>query len=638
MGLTAGTVLRGRYRVLARAGEGGMGSVYQVEDLAHPGRVWALKELLIDPTAPAEEATWAAKRFEDEIALMRRLAHPRLPAFVEDFTEGGRRSFVMEFIPGATLEERLARARGPLPERDVLDWMIGICEALEYLHGRQPPIIVRDLKPGNIMVTPRGDVRLIDLGIARTYKHGKLSNTENLGTMTYASPEHLGQAQTDARSDIYSLGATMFHLLTGVEPTPMETPAPGSLRRHQPALGEATEAAVIRAMRLDPAQRFQTAAALRDALVRCRALLAPAAPIVPTLTPQRAPATAPVTLTRPAVQPVAASARAAAAVRRATSATAGGMPCPRCGFLNRRTAKFCARDGVALAASAAAPSASSASSVVRPVRSARSAVAGIAAKPTAPVAAEVTTAELSVRRATEAFAGGRFATTVRQCETAIAQGRATYDVYLLLGQSLAQLGRHAEAAAAYGHAAELRPTVAALRAEGEAARQAGDLTRAQIAFTRARQLDPRDADVCRLLGLTCLDLGQPAQAEGELRAALELNPGDALALVGLGRAAAAAGRWDEAITHERAALAAHPDEPSAHLELGRALLARQRTPEAVRALEAAVRLAPDSAEARKLLGLAYHASGRRTQARVALRRAAELDPHDVEARRLLKRI
>ncbi len=638
MGLTAGTVLRGRYRVLSRAGEGGMGSVYQVEDLAHPGRVWALKELLIDPAAPAEEAAWAAKRFEDEIALMRRLAHPRLPAFVEDFTEGGRRSFVMEFIPGATLEERLARAHGPLPERDVLDWMIGICEALAYLHGRQPPIIMRDLKPGNIMVTPRGDVRLIDLGIARTYKHGKLSNTENLGTMTYASPEHLGQAQTDARSDIYSLGATMFHLLTGVEPTPMETPAPGSLRRHQPALGEATEAAVIRAMRLNPTERFQTAAELRDALVRCRALLGPVAPIVPTLTPQRAPATAPVTLPSPAVA-VPASARAAAAVRRATSATAGGIPCPRCGFLNRRGARFCARDGVALSAASAAASAVPATSAARPARaSARSAVAGRAAKPTAPVAAGVTTAELSVRRATEAFAGGRFAMTVRQCETAIAQGRATYDVYLLLGQSLAQLERHAEAAVAYGHAAELRPTVAALRAEGEAARAAGDLARAQIAFTRARQLDPRDADICRLLGLTCLDLGQPAQAEGDLRAALELNPGDALALVGLGRAAAATGRWDEAITHARAALAAQPDEPSAHLELGRALLARQRTPEAVRVLEAAARLAPDSADARKLLGLAYHTSGQRTQARMALRRAAELDPHDAEARRLLKHI
>lgn len=631
MSLAAGTVLRRRYRVLSRAGEGGMGSVYQVEDLTHPGRVWALKELLIDPAAPPEEAAWAAKRFEDEIALMRRLAHPRLPAFVEDFTEDGRRSFVMEFIPGSTLEERLARAHGPLPERDVLEWMIGICEALAYLHGRQPPIIVRDLKPGNIMVTPRGDVRLIDLGIARTYKQGKLSNTENLGTMTYASPEHLGQAQTDARSDIYSLGATMFHLLTGVEPTPMETPAPGSLRRHQPALGEATEAAVIRAMRLDPAERFQSAAELRDALMHCRALLAPVSPIVPTLTPQRAPTTAPVTLSPPAVAP--ASARAAAAVRRSTAATAGGIPCPRCGFLNRRGAKFCARDGAPLQATTVSPSAAPpARAAARPVRSA------VAARPTAPVAAETTTAELSVRRATEAFAGGRFATTVRQCETAIAQGRASYDVYLLLGQSLARLGRHAEAAAAYGRAAELRPTIAALRAEGEAARQAGDLTRAQIAFTRARQLDPRDADVCCLLGLTCLDLGQLALAEGELRAALELRPGDARALVGLGRVAAAGSRWDAAITHYRAALASQPDEPSAYLELGRALLARQRTPEAVRALEAAARLASDSAEAHKLLGLAYHTSGRRTQARVALRRAVELAPGDAEARRLLKRI
>ena len=98
---------------------------------------------------------------------------------------------------------------------------------LSYLHAQHPPIIVRDLKPGNIMVTPEGDVFLIDFGIARTYKAGKQSNTENLGTAIYASPEHHGHGQTDARSDIYSLGATMYHLLTNVEPAPMETPRPG---------------------------------------------------------------------------------------------------------------------------------------------------------------------------------------------------------------------------------------------------------------------------------------------------------------------------------------------------------------------------------------------------------------------------
>ena len=148
-------------------------------------------------------------------------------------------------------------------------WMIGVCDVLAYLHSQRPPIIVRDLKPGNIMVTPSGDVRLIDFGIARTYKAGKASNTENLGTMTYASPEHLGQTQTDARSDIYSLGATIYHLLTNTEPVPLETPAPGQLRKYQPGLSEATERVVIRAMKLNAAERFQTAVEFREALRAC---------------------------------------------------------------------------------------------------------------------------------------------------------------------------------------------------------------------------------------------------------------------------------------------------------------------------------------------------------------------------------
>src|SRR5262245_18989458 len=137
MTLAAGTVLAQRYRVLTRLGTGGMGSVYQIEDLDRPGTVWALKELLDDSTMSPEDVAWAAKRFEDEIALLARLSHPRIPIFVDRFTEGGRRYFVMEYIPGSTLEERLERTKAPLPERDVLTWMIGICDVLSYLHGQR---------------------------------------------------------------------------------------------------------------------------------------------------------------------------------------------------------------------------------------------------------------------------------------------------------------------------------------------------------------------------------------------------------------------------------------------------------------------------------------------------------------------
>jgi serine/threonine protein kinase/Flp pilus assembly protein TadD len=626
--LATGTVLARRYRVLTRLGEGGMGSVYQVEDLTRPGTVWALKELLDDRGMSPEDLAWAAKRFEDEIALMARLAHPRIPAFVDRFTEGGRRYFVMEFIPGLTLEQRLERTHAPLPERDVLTWMIGICDVLSYLHGQRPPIIVRDLKPGNIMVTPSGDVRLIDFGIARTYKPGQKSNTENLGTMTYASPEHLGQSQTDPRSDIYSLGATMYHLLTNAEPPPLETPAPGQMRKYNPALGEATERTIIRAMRQIPAERFQTAVEMREALRSClQALPAPvsaSAPSVSSSAPSTAAraASAPSTAARqPVLTRPSSSSSSSAAPAVARPAAPATIVCPRCGYRNRRTAKFCARDGAPL------PSASRASRAAPP-----------APVPVTRVVATTTTAELHARRATEAFGAGKYMQAVQQSQAAIKEGRATYDVYLLLGRAYRQLGRHIEAAEAFAQAGRLRPTAEACYQEGMALRGAGQLDRAQIALTRARALDPQSGEIGYQLGLLCLDLGQLAQAEGELREALAHQPGDPPVLVALGRVEAARKRWQEAGNYFRQAIAVSPRDAAAHLELGRALLAAGRLPEATRSLEEAARVAPESVEVQTALGMAYHAGGRRSAARSALRRAVALDPTDADAQRLLKQL
>jgi Flp pilus assembly protein TadD len=621
--LAAGTVLSGRYRVLSRLGTGGMGSVYSVEDLSRPGTVWALKQLLDDQTLGPEDLAWATRRFEEEIALLARLAHPRIPAFVERFVEGGRRYFVMEFIPGTTLEERLARANGPLGERDVLTWMVGICDVLAYLHGQHPPIIVRDLKPGNIMVTPSGDVRLIDFGIARTYKPGQRSNTENLGTMTYASPEHLGQTQTDARSDIYSLGATMYHLLTNSEPAPLETPLPGRLRRLNPALSEATERVVIRAMRQNPSERFQTVLELREALRAALGTSAPAGSAV--VTPVRAPvATRPAPSSAPSAASNVAgtSRRPASAAGQAVSPPARGIRCPRCGYLNRRSAKFCARDGAPL------PGGRSQNAPTAPGHP--------AAAPPVTRVVHATTAELHARRATEAFGAGRYQQAAQQGEAAIAQGRATYEVYLLLGRAYRQMGRAHEAANAFAEAGRLRPSAEAFYQEGMAARAGGDSSRAQLALARARQLDPKNAEIPYQLGLVCLEAGQLAQAEGELREALALQSNDATIFVALGRVEAARKRWDEAINYLQQATARDPGLAEGRLELGRALLAAGRLPEAVRSLEAAVRLTPQSPEAQRLLGMAYHTSGRRAQARSALRRALALDPNDAEARNLLQ--
>ncbi len=637
--LAAGTVLQGRYRVLSRLGEGGMGSVYQVEDLARPGVVWALKVLLDDATASPEDVAWARQRFDAEVALMRHLAHPRIPRFQTSFIEGGRRCFVMEFIPGSNLEDRLTHAHAPLPERDVLRWAVEICDALAYLHGQRPPIIVRDLKPGNIMVTPRGDARLIDLGIARTYKAGKQSNTENLGTMTYASPEHLGQVQTDARSDIYSLGATLYHLLTNVEPDPMTTPVTGSLRRHQPSLSEETERLVIRAMQLDPAHRFQSVVEMRDALRRCLQALEPAASQPATASRQRSPRQ--VVLPQGAAASVAAPAapdargpvpQRAPATR--TALPAFGVVCPNCGYLNRHGARFCARDGSRLAGVAAHGTRGTGT----PVKNMTGASAPVSSRATGSSALLAGTAESNQQRAQEAFAAGRYTQAARQAEAAIAKGRTSYETYMLLGQSYRKLGRAQEAADALARATEVRPTVEALREAALACRETGQLDAAQVALAKARQLDPRDPETAYLLGAVCLDLGQPSQAEADLKAAHEQRPAHVPTLVALGRLAMMRGERREAAEWLLRSAQADPADATPHLELGRLRLAEHRPAEAVRELERAQQLAPNSAETQTALGMAYHAIGRRAAARDALRRAVSLDPNAADAQHLLKQI
>jgi tRNA A-37 threonylcarbamoyl transferase component Bud32 len=574
MGLAQGAIVGGHYRVLRRLGEGGMGSVYAVEDTRRSGTICALKELLDDGTLPPDEVAQARARFTAEIALMRRLRHPYLPRFIESFDEDGKSYFVMEYIPGGTLDDRLSAAGAPLPERDVLGWAISICDALTYLHWQRPPIIVRDLKPGNIIITPSGEARLIDLGIARTYKPGKQTNTENLGTMIYASPEHLGQTQTDPRSDIYSLGATLYHLLTNVEPVPMETPAPGALRRRAPAVSAATEDIVIRCMALDPNVRFQSAADLKEALMRARNALAPlpaaAAPVVHRAPFATRPVPTPTTGANSSARPASGAAHVAPRRARggdrsalAPAASSPSLPqapagiyCPTCGYLNRPRARFCAQDGMPLIPGVIPPAGSV--STTTPV------------VPPDPIA----TAALTAQLAREAYATGRLSAALRHCEQAIRQGAADYDLALLRGRILRALGRPLEAAEAFAAAARLRSTAEAYLLEGGAAREGGDLTRAVIALTHARQLDPRDAVASYELGVTCLDLGQLAQAEGELEAALALRPNDGRTLLALARVAIARAEWARSEDLLRRAAAALPGDPTPVKLLGDVQAAR----------------------------------------------------------------
>ena len=178
---------------------------------------------------------------------------------------------VMEFVDGQTLDKHQDAAGGIVPERTVVGWTIQLCDVLAYLHAQKPPIIFRDLKPSNIMLTQAGVIKLIDFGIARTYKTGKQRDTAAMGSENYAPPEQWGKEQTDERSDVYTLGATMYHLLTGkppriaFHPDPLESPC-----TLNPGLSAGIGQVVLKAMAKARTDRYQTAAEFGDILRRAQ--------------------------------------------------------------------------------------------------------------------------------------------------------------------------------------------------------------------------------------------------------------------------------------------------------------------------------------------------------------------------------
>ncbi len=189
-----------------------MGAVYQARDMKRQ-TICAIKEMSLS-MVPPEDRAQAVQNFKAEARMLAGLHHPNLPTFSDFFTEGSRHFLVMEYIDGITLEDYLGRNNGPFPERRVLGWARQLCNVLAYLHSQQPPIIFRDMKPGNIMLMHSGRIKLIDFGIARFFRHASSQDTQLLGTPGFAPPEQYGKAQTDERSDIYSLAMALFQLMT----------------------------------------------------------------------------------------------------------------------------------------------------------------------------------------------------------------------------------------------------------------------------------------------------------------------------------------------------------------------------------------------------------------------------------------
>lgn len=258
--------LAGVYIISRAIGQGGMAAVYQATDTRNNSQV-AIKEMSQDSLAPSELQE-ALDSFVQEAEMLMGLRHKGLPRVSGHFSAGSRHYLVMEYIEGQTLEQRQTAAGGKgLPENEVLAWADQICDVLTYLHSRRPPIIFRDLKPANIMVTSKGRIKLIDFGIARVFVPGRTRDTQVLGTPGFAPPEQYGKAQTDPRADVYALGSTLYQLLTGYDPasTPFALPP---LNTRNPNVSPHVQVAIERATKLDREGRYRTTADLQRALLR----------------------------------------------------------------------------------------------------------------------------------------------------------------------------------------------------------------------------------------------------------------------------------------------------------------------------------------------------------------------------------
>lgn len=263
MALEVNHLLHQRYKILEIIAKGGMGAIYRAIDESLGVEV-AVKENLYT----AEEAT---QQFRREATILASLRHPNLPRVTDHFViEGQGQYLVMDFVPGEDLRHRM-RSVSKLTEEEAILIGMAICDALNYLHGRTPPIVHRDIKPGNIKITPDGQIFLVDFGLAKVARSGQVTHTGAQAlTPGFAPPEQYGQG-TDHRSDIYALGATLYAGLT------QEVPEDGlarltnnaqltSLRHHNPEVSPALAGAIQRAMRVDASERYQTAADMKQAL------------------------------------------------------------------------------------------------------------------------------------------------------------------------------------------------------------------------------------------------------------------------------------------------------------------------------------------------------------------------------------
>lgn len=278
--LSPGTTLWSRYHIKELVARGGQGSIYKAEDLRLEGRLCAIKEVIPDLDASKEYQEQTQAQFHREASILARLDHPNLPKVSDFFFYNGRDYLVMDYVPGRDLREIIEEARAKetfIPEKQILEWASQIIDALIYLHSQNPPILHRDIKPANIKLTPNGPIKLVDFGLVKIMEpddNRTITVLQGKGTIQYTPLEQYGgdSGHTDVRSDIYSLGATLFHLCT-LQP-PLEAKErflyPSkieSIREINPVIIPKTEKAIAHALAMHPSERPTNGKAFKKELL-----------------------------------------------------------------------------------------------------------------------------------------------------------------------------------------------------------------------------------------------------------------------------------------------------------------------------------------------------------------------------------
>ena len=610
--LAADHLLKQRYRIRRVLGQGGMAAVYETEDMLFNQAPRAVKEMSQSGLSP-QDLQEAMAAFKQEAMLLAGLTHPNLPRIYDHFEENTRWYLVMDFIEGETLEARLQKASGgKLPIEEVVPIGIQLCNVLGYLHARQPPIIFRDVKPANVMLTAEGHLYLIDFGIARLFKPGQAKDTVLLGSPGYAAPEQYGQAQTAASADIYSLGATLHQMLSGRDPNqnPFQFP-PLDLVPQGSAMAFA---ALVRQMvEMDRNKRPATMLMVKQELQRIAGLQVTASGPLPAATPSTSLTSLPAITRQPSLGGIPSSLQ-----RTKEQWIKVGLDHYEAG----RTAEALSAYEQALQLDPSyAVAWNNKGNALRTLK--RSAEA---------LAAYERALQLDPKNAVAWNNKGHMLYDQKR----LAEALAAYEQALQLDPYYAvawcnkaaafnALKSTDEALAACERAIKLDPNFALTwKHKGDALTDLKRYGKALAAFERAVQLDPSYAVAWNNTGATLINLKRYGEALAACERALQLDPQYAIAWRNKGDAYQGLKRYGEALAADERALQLNPTAALAWSNKGATLVSLKQYKDALAACERALQLDPAAAPAWKTKGDALRGLKRVAEAEQAYQKALEL--------------